>query len=443
VFFPSGLHTVVFAPGMSLRLPRTISLVFDPGAVLRLRQVKPNGEPPVPLRAADVLLTIEGHVDAGLHQIFDLFDSSGLSLGAPAQVHGQMLGPWGNEELYPQWWGAQSDPDNLAWNLPESGNPPLKMAGDRVGHVESVDSLALQLCLNASRSGQTVCFAGDFHLANIQLGREPGETSAELIEGRAPGDNLLLEGYGIHLELAQFGTELSKFGGMIALFVYNQASSWAANILQFIFHFFMMVLIIFFLLIDRGRLVNYIMRLSPLPDEHEKRLISRFEEISRAILIGNGICGLIQGVVGGVVLGFWGFSSPIIWGVAMAILAFLPIVGIGLVLLPAAFILLLQGNVTQGLAMVIFYMVLSLSVEYLLKPKMVGVKVKMHTLLVFLSIIGGLQVFGVMGIIYGPLIATGFLTLADIYIMNYDQYVKSTSYLTGRSSQSDRSEDNR
>jgi len=69
--------------------------------------------------------------------------------------------------------------------------------------------------------------------------------------------------------------------------------------------------------------------------------------------------------------------------------------------------------------------------------------VKMHTLLVFLSIIGGLQVFGVMGIIYGPLIVTGFLTLADIYIMNYDQCVKSTSYLTERSSRSDRSEDDK
>ncbi|MBU0968228.1 MAG: AI-2E family transporter [Proteobacteria bacterium] len=268
---------------------------------------------------------------------------------------------------------------------------------------------------------------------------------SEFIEGNAFLGRFkeLLEGYGIHLELAQFGNELSKFGGMIAFFVYNQASSWAANILQFIFHFFMMVLIIFFLLIDRAQLVNYIMRLSPLPDEHEKRLISKFEEISRAILIGNGICGLVQGVVGGVVLGFWGFSSPIIWGVAMAVLAFLPIVGIGLILLPAALILLLQGNVTQGLSMVIFYMVLSFSVEYLLKPKIVGVTVKMHTLLVFLSIIGGLQVFGVMGIIYGPLIVTGFLTLADIYIMNYDQCVKSTSYLTERSSRSDRSEDDK
>lgn len=265
----------------------------------------------------------------------------------------------------------------------------------------------------------------------------------EFIEGSAflARFKELLWGYGIHVELAQFGNELSKFGGMIALFVYNQASSWAANILQFIFHFFMMVLIIFFLLIDRTRLLNYSMRLSPLPDEQEKRLISRFEEISRAILIGNGICGLIQGIVGGVVLGLWGFSSPIIWGVAMAILAFLPIVGIGLVLLPAAFVLLLQGNVTQGLAMVIFYMFLSLSVEYLLKPKIVGVKVKMHTLLVFLSIIGGLQVFGVMGIIYGPLIVTGFLTLADIYIMNYDECVKSTSYLKEHISPADRPED--
>jgi len=101
----------------------------------------------------------------------------------------------------------------------------------------------------------------------------------------------------------------------------------------------------------------------------------------------------------------------------------------------------LQGNVMQGLAMVTFYVFLSLSVEYLLKPKMVGVKVKMHTLLVFLSIIGGLQVFGVMGIIYGPLIATGFLTLADIYIMNYDECVKSSSYLTGKSFHAKRTED--
>ena len=68
----------------------------------------------------------------------------------------------------------------------------------------------------------------------------------------------------------------------------------------------------------------------------------------------------------------------------------------------------------------IFYIILSFSVEYIVKPKMVGTQVKMHTLLVFLSIIGGLSVYGILGIIYGPLIITAFLTLSDIYLKRYD-----------------------
>lgn len=240
-----------------------------------------------------------------------------------------------------------------------------------------------------------------------------------------------LEGYGIHVKFAELGAELSRFGTTIALFVYNQASAWAANILHFVFQFFMMLLIIFFLLIDRNRLLAYLTNLSPLPEDHERRLIGKFEQISRAILIGNGICGVIQGAIGGIVFAFWGFSSPVLWGVLMGVLAFLPIVGIGLVLGPAAIILLLQGKIAQGIAMGLFYMFLSFSVEYLLKPKLVGGQVKMHTLLVFLAIIGGLQLLGIMGIIYGPLIATGFLTLAEIYMANYDSCVKNPAYWRG------------
>jgi predicted PurR-regulated permease PerM len=63
--------------------------------------------------------------------------------------------------------------------------------------------------------------------------------------------------------------------------------------------------------------------------------------------------------------------------------------------------------------------VITLSIEYLFKPRIVGKRVQMHTLLVFLSIIGGLKLFGILGIIYGPLVVTAFLTLADIYRHNY------------------------
>ena len=214
---------------------------------------------------------------------------------------------------------------------------------------------------------------------------------------------------------------LAKKGGLL---LYSQASAWAANILQFFFLFFFMILIIFFLLIDLPKLMDYMVKLSPLPDDEDHILIDKFQEIANAILKGNGICGLIQGILGGSIFSILALNSPILWGAIMAILAFLPIFGVGLVMIPASIILVLSDRMGAGIFLFIFYIILSFSVEYLVKPKMVGTQVKMHTLLVFLSIIGGLSVYGVLGIIYGPLIITAFLTLSDIYLKRYDRYVQ-------------------
>ncbi len=214
---------------------------------------------------------------------------------------------------------------------------------------------------------------------------------------------------------------LAKKGGML---LYSQASAWAANILQFLFLFFFMILIIFFLLIDQPKLIDYMIKISPLPEDENRILIEKFQEIANAILKGNGICGLIQGILGGAVFSILALNSPLLWGAIMAILAFLPIFGVGLVMVPASIILLLSDRIGAGIFLFIFYIILSFSMEYLVKPKMVGTQVEMHTLLVFLSIIGGLSVYGVLGIIYGPLIITAFLTLSDIYLKRYDQYVK-------------------
>lgn len=186
----------------------------------------------------------------------------------------------------------------------------------------------------------------------------------------------------------------------------------------------MMILVIFFLLIDLPRLLDFVIKLSPLPDDEDRLLIKKFEEIATAVLKGNGICGLIQGSLGGTVFSLMGISSPILWGCIMAVLAFLPIFGIGLVMIPAAFLLMVNDKMMAGIFLFCFYLVLSFSVEYLVKPKLVGKAVHMHTLLVFLSIIGGLSVYGVLGIIYGPLIVTAFVTLSDIYLKRYDHHVQ-------------------
>ena len=180
-----------------------------------------------------------------------------------------------------------------------------------------------------------------------------------------------------------------------------------------------MLLVVYFLLIDGNKLISFITDLSPLPKVQDEKLIRKFKDMAGAVLIGNGLGGLIQGILGGTVFMLFGLKSPFLWGVIMSLLAFLPIIGIGVVFIPAAIYLFLKGQIASAIFFVIFYIILSGGIEYIFKPKIVGQRVKMHTLLVFFSIIGGLKMFGILGIIYGPLIVTAFLTLTDIYHASY------------------------
>jgi predicted PurR-regulated permease PerM len=235
--------------------------------------------------------------------------------------------------------------------------------------------------------------------------------------------NLVLSNLNMEITGEELNQAISELGKFVGLFLFQQASSIASNIFKFFVYFFFMLLIIYYLLFDGDKLVAFIIDLSPLPKEQDEKLIQKFKDMAGAILIGNGFCGLIQGVAGGIVFFLFDFNSPFLWGVIMALLAFLPIIGIGVVFIPAALYLFLKMRIASGIFFIVFYIILSGGIEYLLKPKLVGKRVKMHTLLVFFSIIGGLKMFGILGIIYGPLVATAFLTLTDIYYTSYQQLV--------------------
>jgi predicted PurR-regulated permease PerM len=236
--------------------------------------------------------------------------------------------------------------------------------------------------------------------------------------------NGLIENFGITITGEELNRGIAELGRFIGLYLYEQARSMTANILNFVVNFFFMLLIIFYLLIDSPRLMSFIVELSPLPDDQDQKLIQKFKDMAGAILIGNGLGGLIQGTLGGFVFFMFGFQSPFLWGVIMGLLAFLPIVGIGAVFIPASIYLFLQGRIGAGIFFIVFYVLLSGGIEYFFKPKLVGHRVQMHTLLVFLSIIGGLKLFGILGIIYGPLVVTAFLTLSDIYESSYRRIVE-------------------
>lgn len=229
---------------------------------------------------------------------------------------------------------------------------------------------------------------------------------------------------GIKLDWKAIQKIATSLGKKVGLFLYKQISSGATNIINLFVHFFLMILITYALLRDGLRLKEYIVQLAPVPKDQLEKVVHKFQEMAKAIIIGNGLSGIIQGIMGGIGFFIFGLGSPILWGSVIAFMAFLPIVGASIVFIPATFILLIQGKTKLAIGFFSYNLAYSSIMEYLVKPKIIGQEMKMNSVLVFVGVLGGIKLFGIMGIIYGPLIITIFLTMAEIY---KSEYLKSIS----------------
>lgn len=212
---------------------------------------------------------------------------------------------------------------------------------------------------------------------------------------------------------------ITKVGGTVASFIYEQVNTILSNVLRAVFHFAMIMVAVFYLLIDGARLKRFLFRLSPLPSREEELLATKFSDVGRAILVGNGVGSVLQGTFGGLMMWAFGLSSPVLWGTVMSIFAFLPLIGISVVTIPSALYLLIIGRTGAAIAFFLICSTVSLLIENVLKTKLIGSHMQMHDLLIFLSLIAGITTFGVIGILYGPLLVTLFLTLAELYEAHY------------------------
>ncbi|HOP65352.1 MAG TPA: AI-2E family transporter [Spirochaetota bacterium] len=206
---------------------------------------------------------------------------------------------------------------------------------------------------------------------------------------------------------------------------FSRINSIIGNVLELIFQIFIMILTLYTFFSEGDRLKKFLLKLSPLPDEQEELIIKKFNKMNYATIVGNGIGGIIQGGLAGVAFALAGIESVFIWTIFMVILAFIPIIGMSIVYIPACIYLWLKGSITASISVFIFCTVISLMVENLFKPRFIGEKVSINSMFVFFCIIGGLSVFGMAGIFYGPLIGITFLTIVDIYHQNYDISIKS------------------
>jgi predicted PurR-regulated permease PerM len=132
-------------------------------------------------------------------------------------------------------------------------------------------------------------------------------------------------------------------------------------------------------------------------------------------LICNGIGGIIQGLLAG--LGLWlvGFESIFLWSTVMVILAFIPLLGISIITIPATIYLYATGKHTAATLFFIYTSVVALIVENWFKPKFMGKRIKVNSLLLLFYIIAGMGTFGMAVIFYGPLVCIIFLTMVEIF----------------------------
>jgi len=202
----------------------------------------------------------------------------------------------------------------------------------------------------------------------------------------------------------------------ISTIIFNQTTKLLKGLSTFIIGFFFTLLSLYYLFKDGDHFFKRLKEIVPFPAGERDLLIQRFKDMVYATIYGGILIAIIQGILGG--LSFWilGISSPVFWGTAMAFLSFIPIGGTALIWLPASIILLIQGALLKGFVLLGLGVFVISMVDNLLRPFFISARTNIHPLLLFFAVLGGVQAFGLIGIVAGPLIATFFLTLIEIYI---------------------------
>jgi len=168
----------------------------------------------------------------------------------------------------------------------------------------------------------------------------------------------------------------------------------------------MIFYMLFYFLRDRGAILASLRVLSPFPAADMTRLITGVTDTVHATVYGTLAIAVVQGALGGLIFWWLGLPAPLLWGVVMGLLAVVPILGAFVIWIPAALFLLLEGSGGKALLLALWGTVVVGGIDNLLYPILVGERLKMHTILAFIAIVGGLIVFGAAGLILGPVVFT-------------------------------------
>jgi predicted PurR-regulated permease PerM len=223
----------------------------------------------------------------------------------------------------------------------------------------------------------------------------------------------MLDRFGL-TDLAGLQEGLSAGLARASQFLATQALNIGQATFELVVRMFVMLYLLFFLLRDGDELFRIIKNAVPLRAEQQRAIFSKFATVIRATVKGTIVVAILQGALGGLMFWFLGIRAALLWAALMALLSLLPAVGAALVWFPVALYLLATGAVWQGLVLIAYGVLVIGLVDNLLRPVLVGTDIKLPDYVVLISTLGGIEIFGMNGIVLGPLIAAMFVVVWDI-----------------------------
>ncbi len=289
----------------------------------------------------------------------------------------------------------------------------------RLGGRRSLASIATLLVLLLGLGVPVAGFLTMVAAQAVQVGQgaeewfriqsERGEQLRRLLE-RIPFADQLLPEEGRLVE--QFREMAERTGPALMGTVVAAATRGA---LSFGIQLFILLYALFFFLVDGPLILRTILSYIPLSLAEKEELLERFVSVTRATVKGSLLIGVIQGGIAGLAFSVAGVSGPAFWGTVMVVLSIIPAVGPALIWIPAVIYLFLLGKVWAALGLLVWCAVVVSSIDNLLRPRLIGHDARMSDLLILLSTLGGIILFGAVGFIVGPIIAALFVTVWHIY----------------------------
>ncbi len=208
-------------------------------------------------------------------------------------------------------------------------------------------------------------------------------------------------------------------------FFLTSLSDIALTIPQKTISLFIILFTMYYLFKEGESLVDKFKENLPLKKNHSENIINKFNEFMQATIYGIIVTSIVQGIIGAIGLFIFGVENPIIWGLVMTVASMFPYFGASLVWLPAALIKLFSGDYFNGVGLIIYGVLIISLIDNLLRPKLISNRTRIHPIFVLLGVLGGLKLFGFIGLILGPVLLGVLLAVMRIYNLETEKYRKS------------------